>query len=672
MLVVAVHSDPVFAVNEVLGAINNSTLSDANKVTLRAAVLKGVLSAAVAEVAALDGGVALAVAAWQDEQRKEQRREEREERREQERLEERREQERRELRKHELDLAKLQSGGAIGGERSVSHSELYTSKQKANSNWNVAYSSEVRDVSPYATAPEDRVQKEMMDLLPTVNGSLAFVDTHATDVAGLGKVDIIGMPTTVAKISTASAHTAAIVVELKRRDQLADPRQFSFPSSDKGQVLDRLARMRSVRPNGPLYGMLSNGYHVAYLKLEEDVLHETTVHTLAEVGLLKAVLQLAHNDLVGGDLAFFKQLPDVYRNLRVASRLGAGSQCEVWELADGKTNAAFAVVVAKNELAVKHLHHSVTVLRELKLAADGTASSDGKEKLETKADEHDDDSAPLTKGAKKTKTLIAAAAAAPAVPSTPTAPSPTVPGPGSPAAHLYTLIYFARSPLNSGIAIFREVGARWTPETKLARRDLSDIAAQLEFIHGAGYVHCDVANRNMVQYVEDDGSLRSVLIDFGAAIKRSDAKSLGGTVYNAPIEWLERNWPIVSGVDACDKIDQLTPMKPADDLACFAWAVIDLRVAKVELSDVIAHRQKLMCNPVVADIFKAVEELRYAEVAAKLADALFLLEEPAAQRSKSSPTGIRSTARLSASPTHTPLATTVIMPSTQSPMRPRK
>ncbi len=105
----------------------------------------------------------------------------------------------------------------------------------------------------------------------------------------------------------------------------------------------------------------------------------------------------------------------------------------------------------------------------------------------------------------------------------------------------------------------------------MTRRDLLDIVEQLEFIHGANYVHCDVANRNMVQFVESDGTQRSVLIDFGAAIKHG-ATSLGGTVYNVPVWWLETNWRILSSVDARVLIDKLTPLTAVDDLVCFAWA----------------------------------------------------------------------------------------------------
>ena len=506
----------------------------------------------------------------------------------------------------------------------------------------------------------------MVALLDAVDTSLAFVDAHASDVAGLGKVDIIGMPRAMAKTSTVSAHTAAIVIELKRRYESADSTRFAFTDSDKGQVLDRLARMRSVRPNGPLFGMLSNGYHVMYFKLEgspaADVLHETQVYTLGERGLLKAVLKLAHDALVGGDLAFFKQLPEEYRKLRVASRLGAGSQCEVWELAKPDEDSSCAVVVAKNAVAAQHLHHSVSVLRALRsslakpAADDDDAATDGGKKRQQK------------KPKKSSKSTAAAAPAAPTTPPPQKSKSTAAAASTTPTIILYTLLHHSFH-ANGGIAIFREAGARWTRETRLTRRDLLDIVEQLEFIHGANYVHCDVANRNMIQFVESDGTQRSVLIDFGAAIKHGET-SLGGTVYNAPVSWLETNWRILSSADARVLIDKLTPMTAADDLVCFAWAVIDLRVDNVDLADVVAHRKELLQIASVAAVLKAAEERQYTLVAAKLADMLFLPQLP---RSGSSPPGIKSERPIQSTPVQVsrPSTTEAKAQLVQPPMRTR-
>lgn len=245
----------------------------------------------------------------------------------------------------------------------------------------------------------------------------------------------------------------------------------------------------------------------------------------------------------------------------------------------------------------------------------------------------DDDDAATDGGKKrqqkkktKKKSSKSTAAAEPAATAT-----PPLTAPAASASIVYTLLHHSFH-ANGGIAIFREAGARWTRETRLTRRDLLDIVEQLEFIHDANYVHCDVANRNMVQFVESDGTQRSVLIDFGAAITHG-ATSLGGTVYNAPVSWLETNWRILSSADARVLIDKLTPMTAADDLVCFAWAVIDLRVDNVDLADVVAHRKELLQIASVAAVLKAAEERRYADVANELADAMFLLPTRVVQRS---------------------------------------
>ena len=112
-------------------------------------------------------------------------------------------------------------------------------------------------------------------------------------------------------------------------------------------------------------------------------------------------------------------------------------------------------------------------------------------------------------------------------------------------------------------------------------------------------------------------------------------------------------------------------MTAADDLVCFAWAVIDLRVDNVDLANVVAHRKELLRIKSVADVLKDAEERQYASVATKLADMLFLPHLPQqVQRSGPSPTGIRSTQLLQNTQVLiSPLTDTAVMPTAKSPMR---
>jgi hypothetical protein len=123
------------------------------------------------------------------------------------------------------------------------------------------------------------------------------------------------------------------------------------------------------------------------------------------------------------------------------------------------------------------------------------------------------------------------------------------------------------------VAVFAEVGQTWSPRLfhagELTRQDVTDIVKQIEFFHKHGYIHCDVALRNLVRYKDASGAYRSVLIDAGAAVKMG-GKWCGGTVNNASVAWLKKNF-------ANFKANLLVEVPTVvDELWSFVFAMLDL------------------------------------------------------------------------------------------------
>jgi hypothetical protein len=186
------------------------------------------------------------------------------------------------------------------------------------------------------------------------------------------------------------------------------------------------------------------------------------------------------------------------------------------------------------------------------------------------------------------------------------------------------------------VAVFAEVGQTWSPQLfragELTRQDVTDIVKQIEFFHKHGYIHCDVALRNLVRYKDASGAYRSVLIDAGAAVKMG-GKWCGGTVNNASVAWLKKNF---ANFKASLLVEVPTVV---DELWSFVFAMLDLVYPKRDRSNLIAAREEQAAFPAVAAIGKLVVDRKYDDVANAVADLLCLtnLKPPSEEQEQNSP-----------------------------------
>jgi hypothetical protein len=376
----------------------------------------------------------------------------------------------------------------------------------------------------YTTAYESAVQTEMIAALKEIASScgLECFDAHARGVSGLHKPDAVFTPL---HFFVASAAAVAFLAEFKARSSIADDGQlFAFTSSLQGQVMDKLSRLRVVRPGEDLFATLSNGYHYQLFKLDaQGGVHASDVFLFSDVGALKAVMRLAAASMA--PKFWFQSLlqkEDLFKHMSVRSLLGAGAQCRAWEFGDESLQSV-AVVVAETAGACRHLMQSYRVFADLA----GKISEMPK-------------------------------------------PPP-----------LYTPLFrWSAYDCQKAVCVFAQAGTRWSSDmyraNLLTRQDVHDIVDQIKLFHDHGYIHCDVALRNCVQYEDNDnGTFRSVLIDAGAAVKEGE-RWCGGTVNNAAISWLEANLEKAVRVEANKRVDDIAVPTKKEELWSFVFAEMDL------------------------------------------------------------------------------------------------
>jgi hypothetical protein len=202
-----------------------------------------------------------------------------------------------------------------------------------------------------------------------------------------------------------------------------------------------------------------------------------------------AVLAVAA-EAIKPDFWFVEKLHEDERfsEMNVCSLLGTGAHCRAWEWCSEKVDSV-AVVVAESKAGVRHLQRCFGVFHDL-------AHKDERPKV------------------------------------------------------LYEPLHLWCDDEDSrAVAVFPQVGTCWTREMfqafELTRQDLFDVVDQIAHFHKHGYIHCDVALRNIVRYRDAGGDFHSVLIDAGTAVKAGE-KWCGGTMSNAAVKWLESNLANIS------------------------------------------------------------------------------------------------------------------------------
>jgi hypothetical protein len=450
---------------------------------------------------------------------------------------------------------------------SASHTALtYTELHKAatHEHWNLQFDAVPHYCAKYEAAPEADVQGESITQLTAIGGSCSLNchDTHNDGVKGLHKPDAV-FTHKECKFYAVSAAAVAFVAEFKPRRVIANDKAHVFPSSELGQVLDKLNRLRKVRKWGSLYGVLSNGHHYQLFMLKDSgAFASSDMFTFHDIGPLKAVMTMAEQS-IRQEFWFAEHLSKEaqFAGMSVRSLLGAGAHCRAWEVGRDDNASSVAVVVAQDE-GVDHL------LRNYRVFSD----------LATKRE--------LNQYA----------------------------GP------LYEPLHCWRdwaSP--KAVAAFAQVGETWSASLyraqQLTCQDVIDIADQIEFFHKCGYIHCDVALRNFVRCEATNGMFRSVLIDAGAAVKKTAAqKWRGGTMNNASVEWLTKNRVSVEA----QRFDCVTVPTEVDELWSFAFAVMDLAfVRPFDSEQLIQFRKEQIAT--FSSLVELVGRLDYRGVATAVA-----------------------------------------------------
>jgi hypothetical protein len=252
-----------------------------------------------------------------------------------------------------------------------------------------------------------------------------------------------------------------------------------------------------------------------------DVFHESKMFTLHDIGPLNATLKFAA-DSMGETFFFVKELKKHarYASMCVRSLLGVGRHCRVWEIGD-ITGGSVAVVVAETAEESRHLRRSYDVFRKLSKKAESAGRT----------------------------------------------------GP------LYSPQY-VWCDVSRAFAVYTQVGERWTEklykENKLTARDVRDVLDQIKFFHECRFIHSDVAARNLVSYEDGEGSRHTVLIDAGSAVDIGSDEWFGGTVGNASVGWLEKNY----GHVVANRFASVAPPSKQDELWSFVFLVLDLCFAK--------------------------------------------------------------------------------------------
>jgi chemotaxis protein histidine kinase CheA len=461
-------------------------------------------------------------------------------------------------------------------------SEIYKATNGSRVAWSLMYEREAQRDCTYNTASEETVQTEMIKALEKIAEScgLKCHDTHTCGVRKLHKPDAV-FTLGASSEHMISARVVVFMAEFTARAERKDGavRTFTFPPDEMGQVVDKLLRLRNVRDYDDLFAMLSNGFHYQLFKLDgAGVLHETRVHTLHDVGPLKAAMALAKGSLE--DKFWFVEILQKngdFRGMGAQAMLGAGAHCRAWKCANSERS--IAVVVAETADTSDHLLHNYRVFEAL-------------------AASREDDN-----------------------------------------VLLYTPLWKWMSYDGSkALAVFAQAGERWTAsmfrEMKLTRQDVLDIADQIEHFHRNGYIHCDIALRNFVRYQAPDGEFHSVLIDAGAAVnvKRGE-KWRGGTVNNASIAWLMAN---LDKVEASDHANVTVPSKE-DELWSFVLAVMDMCFpTPSDRREIIECRKQRIGIGALAAIPTLLRgEIKYTEVANAVADMLLLPKHEKAKLSSS-------------------------------------
>jgi hypothetical protein len=468
------------------------------------------------------------------------------------------------------------------GGMSLSHSELYDKVKPAE--WVIEANQVEHRRRHYNAADEATVQNEMMQILENIarECGLNCDDTHDIVVHGLHKPDAL---ITASTFHTVCPLDVALIVELKARTQLKRDKVpfFTFPNDHSGQVIDKLLRLRQVRTYGTLFGMLSNGYHYQLFKLyfnnSTDTCYKTKVYTLKDVGPLMSVLTTAAAEIK----PLFWFVEELHKDKRfsgmsVRQLLGAGAHCRAWEFGNVKYESV-AVVVAESKSGVRHLQRCVGVFRDL--ARKGERPKVLYEPLHLWCDEED----------------------------------------------------------SRAVAVFPQVGTCWTREMfqafELTRQDLIDVVDQIKHFHDNGYIHCDVAARNIVRYQDAGGDFHSVLIDAGTAVKAGE-KWCGGTMSNAAVTWLQPNLPNIN-VAALTAYGVVTVPTKQEELWSFVFAVMDLCFSRpdVDLRSLVEFRKEQLKLPAVAAIGELVDKLDYRGVAKAVGDLVAIVPHGTKQWSSS-------------------------------------
>jgi hypothetical protein len=472
-----------------------------------------------------------------------------------------------EAHEREIELTKLKSGAkAKSTSKSTSiastPSEVYNSTHFQK--WEIPFASVVHACKDYVAAPETDVRSQMITFLKPIATSVLLQchDKHATTVPGLHKPDAV---LTRSGLRSFGAPAVAFLAEFKARNVVVGDgvAVFTFPSEEKGKVIDKLSRLRAARPGADLHGMLSNGYHYQLFKFDDnDAFHESNVFTLHDVGPLKTVLKLAADSMA--KTLFFVQVlqqTDMFKSMDVRSLLGFGRHCPMWEF--GNDGRQVAVVVAETPQETGHLLHGFNVFLELSNKAQAADRTD-----------------PLY--------------------------SP--------------LFVWSEVDKSKAFAVFDEVGERWTKkmfdENKLTVRDFSDVLGQIEFFHKCGFIHADVASRNFVQ-VTKNGVLRSILIDASSAVRIGTSAWLGGTVVNGALSWLASNLEHINE----KRYSEVVPPSKQDELWSFVFAVIDLCFPNMpEGGDILEFRKSQVKRLPLSKISALIDNLQYDQLAAAVAD----------------------------------------------------
>jgi len=518
----------------------------------------------------------------------------------------------------ELELKKRvrEIGDAATASRTaLTYTELHGAA--THEEWDLHFDAVPRDCADYVAAPEADVQVESIDLLTAIGGScnLNCHDTHKGGVKGLHKPDAV-FTHKECKFYTVSAPAVAFLAEFKPRKVIENDKAHVFPSSESGQVLDKLNRLRKVRKWGSLYGVLSNGHHYQLFMLKDSgAFASSNMFTFHDIGPLKAVMTMAEQS-IRQEFWFAEHLAKEaqFAGMSVRALLGAGAHCRAWEVGGDDNASSVAVVVAQGE-GVDHLLRNYGVFSDL-----------------------------------ATKRVLN-----------------QYEGP------LYEPLHCWRDPDSTkAVAAFAQVGETWSASLyraqQLTCQDVIDIADQIQFFHKCGYIHCDVALRNFVRYEATDGTFRSVLIDAGAAVKKTAAqkKWRGGTMNNASVEWLTKNRASVEA----QLFDCVTVPTAVDELWSFAFAVMDLAfVRPFDSKQLIEFREEQMAT--FSSLGELVKKLDYGGVATAVAKLVCLPKASSAQPPSSSPEHLRTKLPLTPPPSvpSTPPATP-LQPRQQQPSSP--